>query len=103
MICYCPYCSNDLPEKLIEGVIFCSKCNRCILSSRENELLSAFRFMKKNPYYNHSQFKHFTNISNEDLEFVENNLDENLSVEEFQRKVKGCTDTLKVMCSPKVD
>jgi hypothetical protein len=87
MICYCPYCSNDLPEKLMDGVIFCQKCNRCILSSRENELLSAFRFMKKNPHYNHLQLKHLLKMSNNDMEFLEEQLDENLSVEEFQKKI----------------
>jgi uncharacterized Zn finger protein (UPF0148 family) len=43
MISYCPFCANALPEKLIDGVIFCPKCNRMITSSDENILLSAYR------------------------------------------------------------
>ena len=43
--------------------------------------------MKKNPHYNHLQLKHLLKMSNNDMEFLEEQLDENLSVEEFQKKI----------------
>ena len=88
MISYCPFCANALPEKLIDGVIFCPKCNRMITSSDENILLSAYRQLLKNKFATHKQFRYDLQISDEHFKIIMNAFDEDLSVQEFQKKLK---------------
>lgn len=93
MICYCPFCVNDLPDNLKDGVIFCPKCSRVIYSNKENELISAFRFLKKKPTHNWNQLKFQLGLDESDVELLRFSLEEQeYSVHEFEKYIK------KVLC-----
>ena len=90
MICYCPFCSQSLPEKLIDGLILCPKCNRLIESTPEHKLLAAYRILKRNRTTNLKQFKFELQLSEKEFNYVVDCYDnEFLSVEEFQKKLKA--------------
>lgn len=89
MICYCPYCCKELNKALINGVSFCEKCERTILSSKENELLSAYRVLKNKLYTNMNQMKFILRINNEDFEFLQSCYEEGYSYDDFIKKVKA--------------
>ena len=88
MICYCPYCSKELNKALVNGVSFCDKCERTILSTKENELLSAYRVLKNKLYTNLNQMKFLMRISNKDFEFLSHCHEEGYSMDEFIKKLK---------------
>lgn len=89
MICYCPYCVNELPEILVDGVIFCPKCNRVITSTKENEYLAAYRVIVKSRSTNYNQLRQHLKISPKDMEKLLHVYEENnYSVEEFEKKLK---------------
>lgn len=90
MLCYCPYCINELPETLINGVTFCEKCSRILTSNKLDELLSAFKLLKKGKYKNYDQLKFDLQLSTEDFNFVVNcfELDE-MTLDEFTKKAKA--------------
>jgi hypothetical protein len=88
MICYCPYCSETLPKILVNGVSFCNHCNKIIISSEENELVSAYRLLKKRIYVNDQQVKHDLRLDIDKINFLFNCLDEEYSIEEFEKIVK---------------
>jgi len=90
MICYCPFCSSTLPETLIDGVTFCQKCSRIINSTKQNELVSAYRLLVKNQYSNMTQFKTHLRLSKNDFDLLIDCFEnEDLSVEEFEKKIKA--------------
>jgi uncharacterized Zn finger protein (UPF0148 family) len=94
MICHCPYCINDLPESLSNGVIFCPKCSRTIVSDKETELISAFKFIKKSHIKNWQKIKYDLQLDDADIEFLKNCIEENdINNQEFEKLVK------KVLCS----
>lgn len=89
MICYCPHCGNELPEILVDGVIFCPNCNRIITSSKKNEYIAAYRILKKNTYTNYDQLRQHLKISQKDMErILEYYEEKNFSVEEFEKQIK---------------
>jgi hypothetical protein len=89
MICYCPYCVNDLPEPLKNGVIFCSKCVRTIYSDKESELISAFKFLKKRPSINWQQVRFHLQLNDQDLNILKTCLEEDdLTHQEFEAYLK---------------
>jgi hypothetical protein len=89
MICYCPYCSESLPKILVNGVSFCINCNKIIISSEQNELISAYRLLKKRVYVNNEQVKYDLRLDTEKINFLFNCLDEEYSVEEFEKIIKN--------------
>lgn len=89
MLCYCPFCADSLPEKLIDGIIFCPKCSRMIESSRQNHLLSAYRQLLKNKFANQKQLRFTLQINEADFQFIMDAFDEDLSVQEFEKKIKS--------------
>lgn len=89
MICFCPYCSNSLQKPLYNGVSFCEKCSRIIVSTKENELLSFYRVMISNLYHNENQFKSALQIDPEDYEFIKSCADDGLSMDEFTKYLKS--------------
>jgi len=94
VICYCPYCTNDLPEPLRNGVIFCQKCSRIITSDKENELISAYKFIKKSNQVNWNQLKFYLKLEEDDLNFLKKCVEEEeLNPQEFEIKIK------KMLCA----
>ncbi len=95
MICYCPFCANELPEVLVDGAIFCPKCSRIILSSKENEYLAAYRIIKQKRYTNQDQLKQHLRISKKELDdLIEIYENQNYSAEEFEKKLKAGAITI---------
>lgn len=88
MLCYCPFCADTLPEKLIDGVIFCPKCSRMVETSWENHLLSAFRQARKNKFSNYKQLKFDLQMNEKDFEFVIRAYEDQLSIDEFQKVIR---------------
>jgi len=89
MICICPYCVNDLPSNLKNGVIFCPKCLRTITSNKENELLSAFRLIKKKQGANWQQLKCHLDLDDSDLELLKKCFEEDdMTQQEFENYIK---------------
>lgn len=89
MISYCPFCSEMLPERLIDGLILCPKCNKIIESSRKNILLSAFKILKKKQHTNFKQFKFELQLNDADFELVIEAFEiDCFSVQEFEKKIK---------------
>lgn len=89
MISHCPFCAEVLPEKLIDGFILCPKCNKIINSSHANELLAAFKVLKKKQGCNLKQFKFEMQMNDADFDFVVNAFEiDCLSVQEFEKKIK---------------
>lgn len=90
MICYCPHCGNELPEILVDGIIFCPNCNRTIMSSKENQFIAAYRVLKKGTYTNYNQLRQHLKMSQKDLDQIIELFEENnYSVEEFAKKIKN--------------
>lgn len=88
MLYTCPYCTEPFPNPCINGVVFCSKCVRVVESDKKNQYLSAYRLIKKNKYSNYDQLKCHLRLSEEDTAFLVNCYEkENLSVEEFEKKL----------------
>jgi hypothetical protein len=55
MIINCPYCGKEIPEKLVDGLAACSKCNRVFDGSLINRLLSASWLVRQNTYHGTEQ------------------------------------------------
>ncbi len=89
MICYCPHCANTLPKKLVDGVSFCSNCERVIVSTKENELISAYRVLKNRVYTNYNQLKSDLKLANEAFDLICYCFEEGYSVEEFEKELKN--------------
>ena len=89
MLGYCPHCVELLPEKLIDGIIFCPACSRMIKSNMTNTLVSAYRVLKKNKFCNHKQLKFELQLSQEELDFLLQAFEDEMSVEEFSKKLKN--------------
>lgn len=87
MIYYCPYCSSSFPNPLKNGVCFCQKCERVIESNKKNELLSAFRGMKKLLFSNYNQMKFELILCQEDVNFLCACYEDQLSFEEFEKEL----------------
>ncbi len=89
MICSCPYCVNDLPDKLKNGVIFCPNCLRVIKSDRFTELIAAFKYCKKTNSTNWKQIQFALELNDADLEIIKNSIEEDdLTYSEFESKIK---------------
>jgi hypothetical protein len=89
MISYCPFCSKALPKPLNNGVSFCSFCVRVIVSSKENELLSAYRVLISDSYRNENQFKSALKIDSQDYEFIKSCEENGLSIDEFTKYIRS--------------
>jgi Zn-finger protein len=90
MICYCPYCVTELPETLINGVTFCDNCSRIIISNKLEELLSAYKLLKKGKYNNYDQMRFHLQLNKDDFNFVLDCFEKDeLTVEEFVKKAKA--------------
>ena len=90
MICHCPYCLTELPETLINGVTFCEKCSRILTSNKPEELLSAYKLIKRGTYKNYDQLKFHLQLSKDDLDFIVDCYEKDeLSAEEFYIKAKS--------------
>lgn len=63
------------------------------MSSRENELLSAYRVLKNKLYTNLNQMKFIMRISSEDFEFLHSCYEEGYSLDEFIKKIRSQTST----------
>lgn len=89
MISTCPYCVSDLPANLQNGIIFCPKCTRTICSNKENELLSAFRHIKKKQSANWQQLKCHLDLDDSDLEILKKCFEEDdMTQQEFEKYIK---------------
>jgi len=89
MICYCPYCSESLPRVLVNGVSFCNHCTKMIISSEQNELVSAYRLLKKRIYINEQQVRYDLRLDSNKIKFLFECFYEEYSVEEFEKIVKN--------------
>jgi hypothetical protein len=89
MICCCPYCLHQLPEILIDGVTFCENCSRIITSNKLDELLCAYKLIKKRKYPNYDQLKFHLQLSKEDLNYIVDCYEkDDLTIDEFIKKTK---------------
>jgi uncharacterized Zn finger protein (UPF0148 family) len=89
MICFCPYCGKPLQKPLNNGVSFCEKCSRTIVSTKENELLSSYRILTSKVFNNENQLKSALKIDPDDFEFIKSCADEGLSMDEFTKYLKS--------------
>jgi hypothetical protein len=51
MILVCPFCGQESPHPLIDGLASCNHCNRIYDGSLSNRLLSASWLVKKSNYH----------------------------------------------------
>ena len=93
MICYCPYCTNDLAEPLKNGVIFCQKCSRIVTSDKQSEIISAYKFIKKQTVINWNKVKFYLQLNDADIDLLRKCYEEEeLSPQEFENYIK------KILC-----
>jgi hypothetical protein len=76
---------------LHNGVSFCEKCTRIIVSTKENELLSFYRIMISNLYANENQFKSALKITQEDYDIIKSCADDGLNMDEFIKYIRSKT------------
>lgn len=89
MICCCPHCVHQLPSNLIDGVTFCENCSRIIVSNKLDELLAAYKLIKKGKYSNYNQMKFHLQLNKKDFDYIIDCYEtELLTIDEFIKKTK---------------
>lgn len=92
MLFSCPNCNLDFHEPLVDGIIWCSKCEKMIQSTKKNVLLSAYRICLKNSGHNLQKIKHDLKLTDKDFNLIETYLDECYSFQDFEKELK------KIVC-----
>jgi len=85
MILHCPHCLEQFDIPLLDGIKWCDKCERMILSNRKNLLLSAFRILKKNHGKNMEKIRYDLKLSDEDFQIVSYGIEECFCFEDFSK------------------
>jgi len=89
MIQACPFCGEQMPEKLIDGLASCPKCTRVFTNSLPTRLLSASWLVRNNRYHGIEHLISDTRLAEPEAIFVYSFIAENCySHEEFLKVLK---------------
>ena len=85
MIILCPFCGNKLANKVQDGITTCDNCQRIIISSSKNRVLSA-AWTVRNWHIDLETLQRQCNLAENELDLVKKWVyEDQLNHEEFMR------------------